>query len=101
MKPHVVQDHPTNVVTQNLTKLLQTRRAQLLSTAALLAVPTISPHATAKPPDTSAGPSYDAFAPTYDALDGGAAAKALGFVDLRQALLQRAEGDVLEVHTFR
>lgn len=36
-------------------------------------------------------------AATYDALDGGIAAEALGFPDLRQQLLARARGRVLEV----
>lgn len=35
-------------------------------------------------------------AATYDELDGGAAAKQLGFPALRQSLLARARGDVLE-----
>jgi methyltransferase OMS1 len=34
---------------------------------------------------------------TYDVLDGGAAARALGFPELRAALLAGAGGDVLEV----
>lgn len=41
--------------------------------------------------------SYDTYAPTYDVLDGGAAATALGFPDLRAALLRQASGQVLEV----
>jgi hypothetical protein len=39
----------------------------------------------------------NSYAPTYDALDGGAAADALGFARLRAELLARASGDVLEV----
>lgn len=71
----------------------QTRRHVLTTAASLLAMTTVATPAThAQPP-----PSYDSFAPTYDALDGGAAAEALGFVDLRRGLLQRAQGNVLEV----
>lgn len=40
---------------------------------------------------------YDTYAPTYDVLDGGAAATALGFADLRAALIGQAQGNVLEV----
>jgi ubiquinone/menaquinone biosynthesis C-methylase UbiE len=40
---------------------------------------------------------YDGYAPTYDALDGGGAARALGFPQLRAELLAKASGDVLEV----
>lgn len=40
--------------------------------------------------------AYDQYAATYDELDGGAAAKQLGFPALRQSLLARARGDVLE-----
>lgn len=41
--------------------------------------------------------TYDRFADTYDGLDGGAAAEALGIPGLRRMLLRRASGDVLEV----
>lgn len=41
--------------------------------------------------------AYDGYAPTYDALDGGAAAGLLGLKDARAALLARATGRVLEV----
>ena len=42
--------------------------------------------------------SYDAFAPTYDALDGGQAAAELGFDALRREAIARASrGRVLEV----
>jgi ubiquinone/menaquinone biosynthesis C-methylase UbiE len=40
---------------------------------------------------------YDGYAGTYDRLDGGAAADALGFGDGRAALLARASGRVLEL----
>lgn len=41
--------------------------------------------------------SYDAFAPTYDVLDGGQAATELGFDALRRKAIARASGRVLEV----
>ena len=41
--------------------------------------------------------SYDAYAPTYDELDGGSAASALGIDDARSSLLSKARGRVLEV----
>ena len=41
--------------------------------------------------------AYDAYAGTYDELDGGAAAEGLGFPTLRRQLLQRASGSTLEV----
>jgi ubiquinone/menaquinone biosynthesis C-methylase UbiE len=48
-------------------------------------------------PEPSRGALYDAYAPTYDVLDGGQAASRLGFDDLRRAAVGRARGDVLEV----
>ena len=44
-----------------------------------------------------ASKSYDAYAPTYDDLDGGSAAAALGIDAARSALLAKARGHVLEV----
>ena len=44
-----------------------------------------------------AAADYDTYAASYDALDGGAAASALGLDEARAALLQRASGDVLEI----
>ncbi|KXZ44811.1 hypothetical protein GPECTOR_62g926 [Gonium pectorale] len=41
--------------------------------------------------------AYDKYSGTYDELDGGAAAEALGFPQLRQELLREARGHVLEV----
>mmetsp|Transcript_509 Transcript_509/g.1767 ORF Transcript_509/g.1767 Transcript_509/m.1767 type:complete len:285 (-) Transcript_509:1156-2010(-) len=41
--------------------------------------------------------NYDAFAPTYNELDGNWQADVLGFNGLREVLLQNAKGDVLEV----
>ena len=41
--------------------------------------------------------SYDAYAPTYDDLDGGSAAAALGIDAARSSLLSKARGHVLEV----
>eukprot|EP00977_Amphora_coffeiformis_P021129 scaffold8832_cov139-Amphora_coffeaeformis.AAC.4 len=44
-----------------------------------------------------AATDYDTYAASYDTLDGGAAASALGLDDARAALLQQASGDVLEI----
>jgi len=44
-----------------------------------------------------ASSSYDAYAPGYDALDGGSAATALGIDRARAELIRLARGDVLEV----
>ena len=41
--------------------------------------------------------SYDTYAPTYDELDGGSVASALGIDAARSSLLSRASGHVLEV----
>ncbi|GFR51720.1 hypothetical protein Agub_g14166 [Astrephomene gubernaculifera] len=41
--------------------------------------------------------AYDRYSSKYDDLDGGVAAEVLGFPQLRQALLQQAQGRVLEV----
>ena len=41
--------------------------------------------------------AYDGYAPEYDALDGGAAADALGLNALRAEAVTRCTGDVLEV----
>ena len=41
--------------------------------------------------------SYDVYAPTYDDLDGGSAAAALGIDAARSSLLSKARGHVLEV----
>ena len=68
----------------------QTRRS-VLST---IAVSQIAPAARAEFYDSKA---YDAYAPTYDDLDGGGAAKALGLDAARAALLREARGAVLEV----
>lgn len=46
--------------------------------------------------DRSARSKYDAYAPSYDRLDGGYAAQMLGFPRLRQELLSEATGSVLE-----
>ncbi|KAF5843166.1 S-adenosyl-L-methionine-dependent methyltransferase [Dunaliella salina] len=48
-------------------------------------------------PSSSVEKDYDRFAATYDDLDGGSAAGVLGFDDLREELLQKAQGNVLEI----
>eukprot|EP00878_Enallax_costatus_P031195 GHUV01034090.1.p1 GENE.GHUV01034090.1~~GHUV01034090.1.p1 ORF type:complete len:319 (+),score=107.41 GHUV01034090.1:441-1397(+) len=40
---------------------------------------------------------YDRYASSYDTLDGGAASQALGFPELRQQLISKASGSVLEI----
>jgi methyltransferase OMS1 len=67
--------------------------------AAFAALPLIHPrHAAASPDDAvdQIRRDYDGYAASYDDLDGGAVAEALGFPDQRAALLARARGDVLE-----
>jgi len=64
--------------------------------------PPPAPSAAAAPSPSSAEAAalqaqYDGYAGTYDRLDGGAAADALGFGDGRAALLARASGRVLEL----
>lgn len=70
-----------------------TRRATLLSIPSTIASVLAYPAAAAQQQPSP----YDTYAPTYDALDGGAAASALGFPDLRATLLRQARGDILEV----
>jgi methyltransferase OMS1, mitochondrial len=43
------------------------------------------------------GAAYDGYSSSYDELDGGPVASALGFTAARRELLSRAAGDVLEV----
>lgn len=62
-----------------------------LATTDMWAVPTL-----AISPQTAAS-SYDTYAPSYDSLDGGDAAAALGIDDARQKLLFSAKGDILEI----
>lgn len=62
-----------------------------------LSIPPIASVLAPFAPALASSTSYDTYAPTYDVLDGGAAASALGFPDLRAALLRHARGDVLEV----
>lgn len=73
-------------------------RATTVATAAAAATTVPAPGGTASalsPPEASF--SYDAYAPTYDALDGGPAAAALGIDAARSELLSAATGRVLEV----
>jgi len=58
--------------------------------------PTNTPPAFAISPQ-EASTSYDTHAPTYDSLDGGVAASALGIDDARSFLLSTASGNVLEI----
>jgi methyltransferase OMS1, mitochondrial len=44
-----------------------------------------------------AATDYDAYAPSYDGLDGGQASSLLGIDEARSALFQKARGDVLEI----
>ena len=74
------------------------RRALLLASAAGT-LPTHPAVARPPPPATPSGvaAAYDAYADTYDDLDGGPLARALGLPGLRSAAASRARGDVLEV----
>ncbi|KAL1514848.1 hypothetical protein AB1Y20_003933 [Prymnesium parvum] len=75
-------------------------RAEALYLACALAPPALPvlhpPAAHASPPDALRR-SYDAYAPSYDRLDGGAFADALGVTPLRSAAISRCRGRVLEV----
>lgn len=64
------------------------------SGAALAAVDSPSIQSPARVTDIEQ--SYNQYADTYDNLDGGAVADALGFPEQRQNLLREATGDVLE-----
>ena len=73
-----------------------TRRAVLEAAVAAAATRALGAgDARAKTADVKT--AYDAYAPTYDALDGGGAARALGLDALRADALARCEGDVLEL----
>eukprot|EP00887_Chlorella_sp_A99_P004799 scaffold4.g4799.t1 len=82
-----------------------TRRAAIHAAAALAVWRQLPADAAAAaaPPGAALSPSdavrelYDASAASYDALDDGPLARALGFLELRAALLRRARGDVLEL----
>mmetsp|Transcript_20976 Transcript_20976/g.44900 ORF Transcript_20976/g.44900 Transcript_20976/m.44900 type:complete len:318 (+) Transcript_20976:99-1052(+) len=80
------------------------RRAFLFAASAasaalpLLAPPSIDSGSAARAISPErASESYDAYAPTYDDLDGGALASSLGIDDARKRLLGAARGDVLEI----
>ena len=74
-----------------------TRRAALLAaTSAALARPARAA-APPRPSPADVARDYDGFAATYDSLDGGPLAAALGLPALRTAAAARTRGDVLEV----
>eukprot|EP01082_Thalassiosira_pseudonana_P015365 g14540.t1 g14540 contig9:2097633-2098684(+) len=56
-----------------------------------------SPQASNAITPEQASQSYDIYAPTYNELDGGKAASALGIDDARSSLLKLARGHVLEI----
>jgi len=62
-----------------------------------LAIGDASPRARASEERNAVRDAYDGYASTYDDLDGGAAAQALGLDDLRARALGSASGDVLEL----
>jgi methyltransferase OMS1 len=78
------------------TELNISRRAFLASSATTITAASISQSARAISPE-EASKSYDVYAKTYDDLDGGSAASALGIDEARTKLLQLAKGDVLEI----
>lgn len=74
---------------------IPTRRAALLAAAAAAVRPARA--APARPSPADVARDYDGYAATYDALDGGPLASALGLPALRAAAAGRTRGDVLEV----
>lgn len=74
----------------------RTGRRAFVAAAGAAALPRPARPARALAPDRAAT-AYDAYAPTYDALDGGGLAASLGIEDARERLIGRASGDVLEV----
>ncbi|KAL9190446.1 hypothetical protein ACHAXT_007657 [Thalassiosira profunda] len=73
-------------------------RRAFLAASLTSALPTlITPDPAAAISPDQASQSYDRYAPSYDALDGGSAASSLGIDAARAKLLQRAKGNVLEV----
>ncbi|KAH8043739.1 methyltransferase [Aureococcus anophagefferens] len=84
-KPSCADPRPKPWTTRTRAQTHQTRRS-VLST---IAVSTVTPAARAEFYDSKA---YDAYATTYDDLDGGGAAKALGLDAARAALLREARG---------
>ena len=80
---------------------VESRRHIFRSAAAVSFGTILSPRNTIQPAGAisaeEASRSYDAYAPTYDDLDGGSAASALGIDAARSSLLSRARGHVLEV----
>ena len=79
---------------------VESRRRIFRSAAAVSFGTLVSPPNTIQPADAisaeEASRSYDAYAPSYDDLDGGSAASALGIDAARSSLLSRARGHVLE-----
>ncbi|KAL7513048.1 hypothetical protein ACHAXN_012037 [Cyclotella atomus] len=65
------------------------------SIAAISATSVIKPTSAISAEEASK--SYDVYAKTYDNLDGGSAASALGIDEARTKLLQLAKGDALEI----
>ena len=93
-----------SIPSPNHSILIARRRSLLLASASgiLAASPFLVSTATAasSPPVASSSSeiqqNYNKYAQTYDNLDGGTFAEALGFPEQRKSLLQAARGDVLE-----
>jgi len=83
--------------TPQLLKPLNDRREFVYASAcaALPSFASIAPARAISPEEASE--SYDAYAATYDDLDGGSVAASLGIDEARRKLLRAAKGDVLEI----
>ncbi|KAL7516029.1 hypothetical protein ACHAWX_001087 [Stephanocyclus meneghinianus] len=86
--------------TSHQTVINEPRRSFIVSSIATFTAPTIlstSPDVANAVSPAEASRDYDVYAKSYDDLDGGTAASALGIVESRTKLLQLAKGNVLEI----
>jgi ubiquinone/menaquinone biosynthesis C-methylase UbiE len=94
--------HDTNVDTSTITRnSFPTTRRRIFSSLASVGICTATivsycdiVHAISS---TEAESSYDRYAPTYDALDGGSLADSLGIERARTKIMSLAQGNVLEI----
>jgi len=82
--------------TLNRRQLLSVYKSSMIASVGITATTVFEQPVGAISPE-EASKSYDGYAETYDDLDGGSAAKALGIDDARSELLGKASGRVLEI----